>query len=591
MTIEQLREGGNVLFSYPTYANSIESTQRLGRIRDYLNETTGTQRKLAWHCDFGGNATQKFTEVFDSAPFGSTFVIDGIDEFYACNDVNAPIVSASRIPDGVKVIIGVWSEEARRKAESLGYCIVDINWLDNYDSTAFVTNFLRSYGKTLTESDLMKCKGWPLNNRVRALTILLGEIRYLGGESEVRKRLIGLTETQSEVGLFVKVIERIQSKFDQWSPGAVRRMLRALYLSRQGITSYTLARACIGHEGAHLGAHSKDSAIGYLAEIRHSFEGEIYESMTEYFRDNHPVYAFRLANRNFTKSVERNLNLKENELIESHRGLAAELIGQTDPEARGELIWRLLQCKEWTRLERLLLSPAVLLDVCRWDFDLSLTAWKTTDERLGYTMVARLWTKLLRNESVPSIIVKFIEGLGHGELTSRLSPDQIEPEPLFRPFSWAPLAEAMRLSRDPTGAVDPGERHCRNLLDFAERAQNKLELARLRAELAEVCFKLAKYDEARNQYKQAVIDIMAWELDHNRVDSEIMGQIKNYPRQVPARRIQLQRDERILWRRLCYSLGPFFAGVLKSGSWPQTSSKSGKSEEAVLCPSRIALNQ
>ena len=448
-----------------------------------------------------GHFAEKLCSVLNAARDRNvTFVIDGLDEFPGLETDAFPF-STTNLALGVRIIIGIGTRVARRKAEQCGFKVVDLSTIRSSDVRPFIERFLARHSKKLPPLMMEAIERWPLASHLFSLKTLLNELRVVEGDAFLDQTVRKLTACSEPQDVVVRLLERVEASLDKFSRGYVRKICGALLVARTGVSEQYLT--LVEHSGS-----DNEAAKGLWNSLRSALGRHLSEGLSGAF-DLRPSmqfkFVFRLAGDYDRDAVLSHFSFTDQELEELHVRVASTLISSTDPENRSELAWHLWRAKRWERLERLVLSPRVVADLWKMDRAACGRYWSDLAVHSDPQIVEKFVAKLVdKREKLPAAVFDLVAEIGSVALANRLAETCAVMPDGPRPFSWAPigLADQVAEGRDSFRAE---EVRLKELVESIEKVRNPVALSEALLDASTHALKMAEFDNAMKGFDRIVV--------------------------------------------------------------------------------------
>ncbi len=192
------------------------------------------------------NPAQALAEVLNAIPEKENvyMIIDGVDRLKQMDFFGPLYWIPSQLPGHVKLIFSSNDSSTQEVLEEKGFDVIEVASLREKLQKPFINDYLWKYGKKLPSAVVKKIVKHPLSDNSLALKVLLDELRIFGRHEELMQHLDFYLEATDTVGLFGKVLHRLEDDYEEPAPGVVRKTLMHLAASHKGLTEEELLEVC-----------------------------------------------------------------------------------------------------------------------------------------------------------------------------------------------------------------------------------------------------------------------------------------------------------------------------------------------------------
>lgn len=288
------------------------------------------------------------------------------------------------IPAGVRVIVSTLPGAAKDELDRRGWTedALRIRSLGYEERVTLIRRYLAQSTKRLSESQTERLATRSQAGNALYLRVVLDELKRESAHESLDARIAELLEAASIPALLELVLGRYEAAFDGPAPGLVRRALRLIWASRQGLEDGEL-RDLLGSDGKPLPA-AMWSPLRIAAADMFVERAGLIDFAHDFIRQ-------AVADRYLGDPAKKR---------DAHRRLADYMATRdASPRALEELPAQLIALGAWSELAELLTDPLWLTPL--WDRDRS--------------EVMRNWTRIHESSEISA-----------GALFSAMSDDQLD---------------------------------------------------------------------------------------------------------------------------------------------------------------------
>lgn len=174
---------------------------------------------------------------------GATLVLDHVESAFATPDHADLSWFPNRLPRKSSLVCATSLARLRDQAQALGWTICDLARIDGTTGARFARTYLASYAKVLTreQEDALACAPWI--DDLRALSIVLNELRRWGDFEALDARLAELCALGDGADLLDAVIAGVQTALPGPWHRAAEDIATLLALSRSGLSGGLIQKA------------------------------------------------------------------------------------------------------------------------------------------------------------------------------------------------------------------------------------------------------------------------------------------------------------------------------------------------------------
>lgn len=276
---------------------------------------------------------------------GAVVILDGLDQLADVEDALSYSWLPDRFPEGVRLVVSVYSARAREILARRGWPVVEVPGLTPAEQREIILRYLGRYGKRLDAAQTDTVLGARQTSSPLYLRALLEEIRIFGDYEKLDDRIRHYLAARDPVSLYDMILERLEADYDGRHPGLVRGAFSRLAASRYGLTETELR-----------------DLLGVPSAVWSPLQLAVQESLASnlgYITFFHEFLRQAVAARYMgTPEAEKSVHLS----LADYFATSPDIARKAD-----ELPWQLAQAKESERLRDCLGEFDVFLHLMRRD--------------------------------------------------------------------------------------------------------------------------------------------------------------------------------------------------------------------------------
>ncbi|RJP54066.1 MAG: DUF4062 domain-containing protein [Anaerolineaceae bacterium] len=167
-------------------------------------------------------------------------VLDGLNQFEDRDNALDLGWLPTFFPENVRVIISTLPGRSLDALKRRGWPELTISPLGTAERKALIRDYLAQYRKNLSEARSERIAAAEQTANPLYLKTLLEELRVFGIHQELDHKIDQYLAARDAMALFVLVLQRLETDYDQDHPGLVQQVMRCLWAARHGLSETEL---------------------------------------------------------------------------------------------------------------------------------------------------------------------------------------------------------------------------------------------------------------------------------------------------------------------------------------------------------------